>query len=65
MPDELYYQREGFVFAKLHRDNWFAGVNHRPYGPGVAGNDRALAWYRGWWFFFHVVKPIGDLMGRA
>ena len=50
--------KEGFRFAKLHRDKWWEGVNQCPYGPGVPGNDKANAWYRGWWFFFYTIKPM-------
>lgn len=60
--DELAIARDGFVFAKQHRDNFFAGVNCCPYGPAWPGgnNVKAEAWYRGWWFFFHVVKKWSD-----
>lgn len=59
--DELEIAKEGFGFAKQHRDNWVSGVNRCPYGPGGYGNAEADAWYRGWWFFFYVVKPWADL----
>ncbi len=59
----LYIAKEGFAFAKLHRDGWFSGVNRCPYGPGIPGNLRAQAWYEGWWFFFYTVKPWADLIG--
>jgi len=55
--------REGFRFAKENRDSWFSAVNQCPYGPAYpgGGNLRAEAWYRGWWFFHHVVKKWSDL----
>lgn len=63
--DELYIAKQGFRCAKEHKDNWFAGVNCCPYGPGVPGNGKANAWYAGWWFFFYIVKPWSDLIVRC
>ncbi len=57
----LSIMREGYDFALLHSDNWFAGVNRCPYGLGIPSNELANAWYRGWWFYFYNIKPLRDL----
>lgn len=57
--------REGFTFARQHRDQWFTAVNRCPYGPALAdggGDVRAHAWYEGFWFFFYVVKPWSEVI---
>lgn len=56
--------REGFTFAKRVADEGreaIAYVNSCPYGPGWPNetsprNQRANAWYYGWWFYWYVVR---------
>lgn len=59
---ELEIAKEGFRFAKQYHDNWFDGVNRCPYDPAYPQpyrrNDRAEAWYRGWWFYHHTIKRL-------
>jgi len=57
--------REGFAFARQHRDQWHLAVAMCPYGPAFAngrGDIRAHAWYEGFWFFHYVVKPWSEVI---
>lgn len=49
--------REGYAVAREKGEDWFPAVNTCPYGCSVPGdrNWKAAAWYKGFWFWHHVV----------